>query len=340
MSDFTFSPALGWIAGPLVAAALVVAGVAYAAWFVRRRADTDATVAACVRRALIALVLAAMVMTPGMRVTTTSRAVNATDVFIAVDVTGSMAVEDAGYGSGTPMSRLDAARAVVHDVTRLYPDASYAAVSFGVTGNLDVPLTPDGRAIENWADTLATESTAVSSGSSLDAPIDRLLVAAKAAKDKHPDDTVLLYLITDGEQTSGKTRRTFSSLRMWVDDAVVIGVGSAQGGNVPLSADAAQGAQAGQWVIDPATGQPGVSKLDEGNLTAIADELSGTYEHVDATHTLASGASAKASGQYRLTATAKERTRIAPVVWPLTFALLALLIWEAGSWLAVSRRLI
>ncbi|KAB8295621.1 vWA domain-containing protein [Bifidobacterium avesanii] len=340
MNDFTFSPALGWVAGPVVAGVLVVAGIAYAVWFARHRADTDAGAAACVRRVLAALVLAAMVMTPGMRVTTTSRAVNATDVFIAVDVTGSMAVDDANYGTDAAMSRLNAARAVVRDVTRLYPDASYAAVSFGVTGTLDVPLTPDGRAIENWAATLATESTGVSAGSNLDAPIDRLLVAAKAAKDQHPDDTVVLYLITDGEQTSGKTRRTFSSLRMVVDDAFVIGVGSAQGGNIPVSADAAQGAQAGQWVIDPTTGQPGVSKLDEANLTAIADELSGTYEHMDATHTLESGASAKTSRQYRLTTTAKERTRMAPVVWPLAFALLALLIWEAGAWLATSRRLI
>lgn len=340
MNDFTFSPALGWIAGPILATLLAAAGVAYAVWFARHRADTDASALACVRRVLIALALAAMVMTPGMRVTTTSRAVNATDVFIAVDVTGSMAVRDAAYGSPEAIDRLDAARRAVHDITRLYPDASYAAVSFGVTGSLDVPLTPDGLAVDNWADTLRTESTSVSAGSNLDAPIDRLILSAKAARDLHPDDTILLYLITDGEQTSDKTRRTFSSLRAYINDAFVLGVGSAQGGNIPVTGDDVRTTNGeGQWVIDPSTGQPGVSKLDEGNLTAIADELSGGYEHMDATHTVASGRTAQTSKAYRFTSTAKQRTRVAPVVWPLAIALLALFIWEAGAWLATSRRL-
>ena len=182
----------------------------------------------------------------------------------------------------------------------------------------------------------------MSAGSNLDAPIDRLILSTKAARDLHPDDTILLYLITDGEQTSDKTRRTFSSLRAYIDDAFVLGVGSAQGGNIPVTGDGVPSSANGgdqQWVIDPSTGQPGVSKLDEGNLTAIADELSGGYEHMDATHTVASGRTAQTSKAYRFTSTAKQRTRVAPVVWPLVLALLVLLIWEAGAWLATSRRL-
>lgn len=342
MNGLTFSPALGWIAGPIAAVAVLALGVAYAVWFARHRDGTDATAADCVRRVLIAVTLATLTMTPSTTVATTSRAVNATDVFVAVDVTGSMAVRDAAYGSPETVSRLDAARRAIHDIVRMYPDASFAGVSFGVGGSLDVPLTPDGAALGNWADTLTTESTSVSTGSSLDAPIDRLLLAMKAASERHPDDAVILYVISDGEQTSQGTRRTYSSLRAYVDDAFVVGVGSAQGGMIPRTADsAASGANADDdWVIDPSTGQPGVSKLDEAALTAVADELSGIYEHVDDTHTVASGASSKASGKYRLTVSDKERTRTAPVVWPCYAALLALLTWETASWIVTSRRLL
>lgn len=64
------------------------------------------------------------------------------DVIVAVDTTGSMAVADATYGSEKTITRIDAARQAVHDVTAAYPDASFAALRFGASGTLDVPLTP------------------------------------------------------------------------------------------------------------------------------------------------------------------------------------------------------
>lgn len=46
-----------------------------------------------------------------------TKAINATDVIVAVDTTGSMAVADATYGSEKTITRIDAARQAVHDVT-------------------------------------------------------------------------------------------------------------------------------------------------------------------------------------------------------------------------------
>ena len=235
---------------------------------------------------------------------------------------------------------MDAARQAVHGLTAMYPDASFAAVRFGASGTLDVPLTPDSIAIGNWADTLAVEATSVSSGSSLDAPLDQLLLTLRDIREQHPDDALLLYMITDGEQTSNRTRRTFSTLRRYLDDAFVIGVGSAEGGNIPVVADGVGDSSDGEWVIDPATGQPGVSVMDTGNLEELADEMSGTALLMDATRTIDSGASEEASHRWRVTETAKERTRLTPLVWPLAMVLVPLLVWEIGAWLALSRRLI
>lgn len=345
MNGFTFSPALGWLAGGVLAGILTVLAVVEIVQFTRRRGTgiTDETVWACVRRTLMLLLAAAMMLTPSVVAPTTSRAINATDVILAVDVTGSMAVSDAAYGADEPITRIDAARKAVHDVTAAYPDASFAAIRFGASGTLDVPLTPDAPAIDNWADTLALESTSVSTGSSLDAPIDQLLVTAKSIRESHPDDAIVLYLISDGEQTSDKTRRTFSSLRRYLDDGFAVGVGSTEGGKIPAIADGVGATESNvtdQWVIDPDTGQPGVSKMDETTLKDIADEISGSFVALDAATTLKDSASAKTSNQWRVTSTVKQRTRTTPVVWPLAIALGVLLAWELGAWIATSRRLL
>ncbi|MBT1164180.1 vWA domain-containing protein [Bifidobacterium felsineum] len=345
MNGFTFSPALGWIAGGILAGVLALMAVGEIAQFMRRRKAnaTDETAWACTRRTLLLIVAAFMVLTPSVVAPTTSRAINATDVIVAVDTTGSMAVADAHYGSDETITRIEAARKAVHDVTAAYADASFTALRFGASGTLDVPLTPDAPAIDNWADTLAVESTSVSSGSSLDAPIDQLLVTAKSIRDTHPDDAIVLYIITDGEQTSNVTRRSFSSLRQYVDDGFTVGVGSAEGGKIPVVADGVSAGDSNttdQWITDPDTGQPGISKMDEKNLKDIADEISGAYVAVNATTTLASQTSSKASKQWRVTTTTKERTRTTPVVWPLAIAATLLLAWELGAWIATSRRLI
>ena len=323
MNGFTFSPALGWVAGGLLAAGLAVLAILEIVLFVRRRASSDETVWACIRRTLMLLIVAVMVLTPSVVSSTTSQAINATDVIVAVDTTGSMAVADATYGSEKTITRIDAARQAVHDVTAAYPDASFAALRFGASGTLDVPLTPDAPAIDNWANTLAVEATSVSAGSSLDAPIDQLLLTAKSIREAHPDDAIVLYLITDGEQTSNVKRRTFSSLRQYLNDGFTGDSNTTD-----------------HWVVDPDTGEPGISKMDEKNLKDIADEISGTYVAVDASQTLADAVSARSSKQWRMTTTVKERTRTTPVVWPLAIALAILLAMEIGAWIATSRRLL
>lgn len=341
MSTFTFSPALGWPAGIAIAVAMcALAAFIGAQWRRMKRDGADQTLGMCIRRIAACIVIALMALTPSIATATTSRAINATDVVIATDVTGSMAVKDGKYGSGANgISRLDAARLAIQDITSLYANSSFAAVSFGKAGTLDVPLTPDTQAIDSWASSLKAEPTSDSAGSSLDASLDTLLTTVKDIHDQHPDDRIILYLITDGEQTSPTTRRTFSSLRQYVNDSCVIGVGSADGGKIPVI-DSAGTQSADQYVTDPSTGEPGISRMDADQIKSIADELSGSYLLLDEGKTLGESDIAAQSSKWRVTSTVKERTRTTPVVWPLAIVLAALLAWEAGAWLATSRRLL
>ncbi|MBI0089247.1 VWA domain-containing protein [Bifidobacterium sp. W8113] len=339
LKSVTFEPSLGWLAGGLLAGLLLLLALALVIHGLREGRDTDADRWALTRRTAMVLILALMVMTPSTVSKTTNKAVNATDVFIAVDVTGSMAVKDAGYGDQEGISRLEAARAAVHDLTRIYPDASFSALSFGASASVDLPLTPDVRAVDNWARGLATEPTSRSSGSSLDAPLDRLSLVMKQTRDRHPDDRILLYLISDGEQTGPDERRSFSVLREGLDDAFVLGTGSAKGGMVPLSSDVA-GSDADGWVTDPKTGQPGISAMDPKTLKAMADEMSGHYQALAKGATVREGATATASKRYRVTRVDQVRQHVTPLVWPLALVELALILIEAGLWVHTSRRLL
>lgn len=340
MSGFTLAPALGWVAGSALATAMLVCAALVVVFHVRRRAQgTDETVAACVRRCVMCVLVAVLALTPSIATTTTSRAVSTTDVVIAADVTGSMGVADATYGDRTQISRLDAAKAAIDDITAAYAHSSFAAVSFGASGTQDVPLTPDARAIDNWADSLRVEPTDTSAGSSPDAAIDTLLLTLKSVRDAHPDDTIVLYLITDGEQTTPKARRTFSSLRRYINDACVIGVGSTAGGRVPqVHADGMT--EAGAWVIDPSTGQPGVSIMDEAQITSLADELSGTALLTASGGTVVQQQITGEANSWRQNTTEKQRTRISPITWPFAIALLAVAAWEFAAWHMQSRRLL
>ncbi|WEV73401.1 VWA domain-containing protein [Bifidobacterium sp. ESL0798] len=342
-----FNPSLGWPAG--IAIALVMLGFSIAVVIVhrRRKDQSDETLWSCVRRCAICIIIALLALTPSTVASTTSRAVNTTDVVIATDVTGSMAVKDAQYGSATTLTRLDVAKKAIDDLTGIYDNSSFAALHFGASATLDVPLTPDVGAIRNWASGLRTEPTAVSAGSNLDAPIDPLLVTLKQIHTAHPHDKIVLYYISDGEQTSTKPRRTFSSLRQYLDDAFTLAVGSEQGGQIPeikagptdSENDQSDTGEEG-WVNDPATGQPGISKMDKKNLTEIADEMGGKCIVLDGTHKLDKSSVASISKHFRTVDTPKRRERVMPLVWPFSITLAALLTMEMASWLATSRRLL
>ena len=339
LKSLTFEPALGWVAGGLLAGLLLLLAIALVIHGLGKGRDTDADRWALARRTTMVLILALMVLTPSTVSRTTNKAVNATDVFIAVDVTGSMAVKDAGYGTQEGMSRLEAAKAAVRDLVDIYPDASFSALSFGASASVDLPLTPDVRAVDNWARGLTTEPTSRSSGSSLDAPLDRLTLALKQTKDRHPNDRILLYLISDGEQTGRDERRSFSVLREGLDEAFVLGTGSGKGGPVPLTSDVG-GSDAGGWVKDPQTGQPGISAMDPNTLKAMADEMSGHYQALAKGVTVREGATASSSKRYRVTTVDQVRRHVTPLVWPLALVELVLVQVEAWLWIRTSRRLL
>lgn len=342
--QLVLAPSYGWIIAIFAIIIIVSAMCIEIMPFFKKAELTDETFAMRLRRIGVCVMLIICVLSPSVMRATSQRAVNATNVIIALDITGSMRAKDAAYNQESEIKRIDAARNIVKSITKSYSQASFAAISFGASTSVDVPLTPDARAIDNWIETLRTEPTSVATGTSLDAPIDQTLLTAKAIHDAHPDDTTVLYLLSDGEETTQRKRRTFSSLRAYITHAFVIGVGSSKGARIPLEKTAIQlddsSSDGNEWVIDPTTGEPGISKLDENNLRNIADELSGKYMHSTVNRKFGEEAKPILSHQWRMNETAKPRLRPEPIIWPFAAIAAILLLWELMAWFITSRKLV
>lgn len=310
---------------------------------------TDETISMSIRRLIMCILISICILCPCVMRNTTHRSISATNVIFVLDVTGSMKVKDANYASSKNIERIRAAKLIINDVTKSYNNASFTGIRFGTSTSIDVPLTPDANAIENWANTIQTEPTGISSGTSLDAPIDQTLLVSKAIHDSHPEDINVLYLISDGEETTNRKRRTFSSLRAYINNAFVITVGSKEGGKIPLSKNALDSDEnndedknenSNSWVIDPSTGKPGISKADDKNMKNIADELSGSFIHAKYEDRIGSEAKNIMSKKWRDNKTFKARLRPEPIVWPFALMLSLVMLYELAVWVLTSGKLL
>ena len=313
------------------------------------REVTDETISMSIRRLIMCILISICILCPCVMRNTTHRSISATNVIFVLDVTGSMKVKDANYASSKNIERIRAAKLIINDVTKSYNNASFTGIRFGTSTSIDVPLTPDANAIENWANTIQTEPTGISSGTSLDAPIDQTLLVSKAIHDSHPEDINVLYLISDGEETTNRKRRTFSSLRAYINNAFVITVGSKEGGKIPLSKNALdsdenndedENENSNSWVIDPSTGKPGISKADDKNMKNIADELSGSFIHAKYEDRIGSEAKDIMSKKWRDNKTFKARLRPEPIVWPFALMLSLVMLYELAVWVLTSGKLL
>lgn len=328
----TFVPLLNNWAAAIVFDVVVLAAFCVGLFlFLRDHGRSDSTVLDWTRRGFIALVLVVMSLGPTATATNSSQVVTGTDVFFAVDITGSMAVDDATYGSPAKITRLQAAKDAINGIISLYPGASFAGVTFGASADLAVPPTPDTGAIHDWLDGLQVEPTAVSNGTQLSEPVNTLLLAMQKVHQEHPNNTIVLYFISDGDQTSAVPQASFSPLRQFVDAGAALGVGSAAGGKVPyIAAGAVTSAQDGdEWIDDPKTHQPAISKEDPKNLQQIGEQFGGTSLMLDATSTV-SKLTPDTSHSYLVEQTRRKHSQRDITVWPYAMALSLLCLWELG----------
>jgi len=183
--------------------------------------------------------------------------VSGRDLLLAVDLSGSMQVEDFRIGSNM-VNRLTATKAVLGEFIKRRDGDRLGLILFGSQAYLQTPLTFDRQTVnqllQESAIGLAGQETAIG---------DAIGLAIKKLKD-HPDDQKVAILITDGANTSGEVQ-PIKAAELAAEQGVkiyTVGIGADE-----MIVQSFFGSQR----INPS------ADLDEKTLTAIAEKTGGRY---------------------------------------------------------------
>lgn len=280
---------------------------------------------AWVRRTLMVLLIIAVAMRPSTPLEGEQTQRMNASVFFVVDRTGSMRAED--YAGGKP--RLDGVKHDMEKILSRTKGARYSIIGFDSTATAQLPLTTDAGAARAWIDTLDTELTSNSQGSNVDRPLTALTRALNDARKDAPEDTIIVYVLTDGENTDGRRSASFAPAASFVDAGGVLGYGTSQGGRMKAHG----GKDDGKYITEGGTA--GVSKIDEGQLRTIAQQLKVPYLHRTAPDAAQDDALAATLKDVHLKAVPTKRaSQVASFrdwYWIPAIALALLFVWEVGA---------
>lgn len=251
-----------WASIPLF---LILLGLCIALLVARPRQRVD-----WLRRTLMVLLLAVVALRPVTPLDGQQTERMNANVFFVVDRTGSMNAED--YDGDH--RRLDGVRADMDRIMGMTEGARYSIIAFDSTAAAQLPLTTDAGAAKAWIDTLTTEPTDFSKGSNVDRPLRTLLSALSETKREDPDSSILVYMLTDGENTDGRDSEPFGQANSMIDGGAVLGYGTPEGGAMKAQG----GRNDGEYITGP-DGSRGISKIDEKQLQKIAADLGVPYLH-------------------------------------------------------------
>ncbi len=224
---------------------------------------------AWVRRALMVMLLVVVALRPVTVTETIATTRTNANVIFVVDQTGSMNAED--YNG--QQTRIEGMKADAEQIIERTAGARYGIIAFDSSSSQALPLTTDAGAVRAWFDTLQTEPTARSTGSKVDRSAEALADMLRRTAEDDPGVQILVFVLSDGENTEEGATKTFTGGEH-VDGGAVLGYGTAQGGRMKAQG----GAEHGQYIKD-ASGQEGRSRIDEQNLKKVADDLGITYLH-------------------------------------------------------------
>ncbi|GEK80927.1 VWA domain-containing protein [Agrococcus baldri] len=283
---------------------------------------------AWIRRTLLVLLAVAMAFRPALPGGEVPTASIQARVFVMVDTSQSVAAEDWG-----DEPRLKGMQEDVVEIARSFAGADISVISFDSQASLRVPLTDDGSAVIEMVRALRPEIAQQSRGTSIAAAHDLLRTELERSEAEDPASPAIVFYLGDGEHTAEDEPQAFDDVAGLVDRGLVLGYGTEQGGRMRVSSFDA--AEREQYVQDPAGGDA-VSRIDEGRLRGIADQLGISYLHrapgVPVTDAL--GPMAALDGEANLDRTEEARLEVA---WVLGIPI-ALLLAAEGFSLARSLR--
>ena len=246
-----------------------------------------------IRQILISVLIFAVNLRPAFPTNTVTVINNDVDVLFVVDNTISMLAEDYGSDDGR---RIDAVRADVEAIMNDFAGARFAMITFGDNPVYMVPYTTSPEAIMLAVNTLEGETTRYADGTSLNTAYDMMkdvLEKNVGAVDEDDDDDKeksdaprteriqVVIFISDGEITSNDRLRSFEGIGELADTGAVLGYGTTSGGQMHVRNYALDEEYELLQYYDSSNNLvTAVSKIDEGNLKAVAADMGVEYYHM------------------------------------------------------------
>ena len=249
---------------PLVLAAVAAVTIVARLLVLRRMTATGGTPTAVWRWCGVTLAALLLICAAARPVLGTEEGVAATaggsepNVFLLIDRSAGMGVEDAGDGR----SRMAAARDDIAEVIDRYPGARFTVIAFAARSSLDWPLSAD---VWSLRPVMAALTPYVST------PDDVYQTNAAAAGNvlryqligagqQYPRAMNLVFYFGAGAGGSRAPQRQFDLPAGTVDGGAVLGYGTDDGGSIPLLADMR-------------------SAIDQKALRTVAEQIGVPYVH-------------------------------------------------------------
>jgi Ca-activated chloride channel family protein len=314
---------------PIIPVALAVVGLVLAlAFIVATTVVSRLRLSSALRRGLMAFALFGVAIGPGTYGPAEKTVLNSSnDIFIVLDTTGSVSAEDYNGDS----TRLEGMKADVGRIVEHFAGARFTVMTFDIVPLVRLPLTRDVNAITSAMEVLQPEMTLYSHGTTISAASQLLADSLEAAEQQYPEHRRIVFYLGDGEQTAASSPDSFDDSAPFTDAGIVLGYGTEDGGRMLANAGLyTDESEEPEYILDRSSYpyKEALSKIDEDNLRAIADQLGVSYVHREGPSPIPGIDSIEDTADDAVT-TLETRT-VVPFYWAFALAAFALLLWEGA----------
>ncbi len=204
---------------------------------------------------------------------------NNMDVLFVIDNTLSMNAED--YGNKE--KRLDGVKKDCERIVESLNGARFSIISFNNDAKLMAPYTKDAYMAIETIDIIEPISDIYAKGSSLNTPLETMEETLKRSYKQDSSRVRIVFFVSDGEITDGSKLKSYSPLRKYINNGIVLGYGTKAGANIPyIDKYSPKGTTKYVMYYNSSNSYvKAVSKMDEGNLKQISKDLGIPYVHMD-----------------------------------------------------------
>ena len=198
---------------------------------------------------------------------------NDLDILFVIDNTISMNALDYN-GSNTRLSGVKEACNYIIDELN---GSRFSVITFDNTSRIVTPYTYDTNITREAISIMTPINELYAKGSSIDVSLDSIMYSLKNSKKKN-DNNRIIFFISDGENTSNNSIKSFKSISKYISDGAVLGYGTKKGGYMKDESEYATN----EYIMDYTSTNFGkaISKIDEKNLKEIANDMDVDYIHV------------------------------------------------------------